>query len=77
MPWITPANSVEPLVITSPLLPMLTTPEELPASVVMALNGTADAEMSNVVSTVTTLDDEMLPKPEIASVPAEIVVAPA
>lgn len=71
-----PANSVEPLVMNSPLPPMLTTPLELPASVVIRLDATEDAEMSNVAFTVTTLELAILPKPEIASVPAEIVVAP-
>ena len=74
-PAIAPENSVEPAVITKPLLPSWTMP--LPASVVMALKGKSEPEMSNVPLAVTTLELEMLPKPDSASVaPGLIVVAP-
>jgi len=75
VPAIVPENSVEPAVITKPLLPSWTKP--LPANVLIALKGIAEPEISNVPLAVTTLEKGMPPRPDSASVaPGLIVVAP-
>ncbi len=62
--------------MNSPLVPMLRTPLELPASVVIAAVDGVIADISSVAFTVTRLELAMLPKPESASAPAATVVAP-